>query len=51
MFVSSAEKKRGRDEILEFIEKTMLDFKVPANLKKKNPYNLGLPNTPAFFPK
>lgn len=37
MFVSSAEKKRGRDEILEFIETAMLDFKVPANLKKKNP--------------
>ena len=37
MFVSSAEKKRGRDEILNFIEKTKTEFKAPANIKKKNP--------------
>ncbi|TAH44259.1 MAG: YihA family ribosome biogenesis GTP-binding protein [Bacteroidetes bacterium] len=37
MFVSSAEKKRGREEILEFIEKTKTEFKAPANIKKKNP--------------
>ncbi len=37
MFVSSAEKKRGRDEILDFIEKTKTEFKAPANIKKKNP--------------
>ncbi len=37
MFVTSAEKKRGRDEILDFIEQTNLIFKAPKNLKKKNP--------------
>jgi len=36
MFVSSAEKKLGRDEILEFIDKTIVDFKVPPKVKAKN---------------
>lgn len=37
MFVTSAEKKRGRDEILEFIEQTNLIFKAPKTTKKKSP--------------
>lgn len=36
MFVSSAEKKLGRDEILEFIDKTIVDFKAPPKVKAKN---------------
>jgi GTP-binding protein len=34
MFVSSAEKKKGRDEILDFIEKTNEEFKIPVLPKK-----------------
>ncbi len=37
MIISSSEKKRGRDEILEFIEKNNRTFKVPVIPKKKNP--------------
>ncbi|MBP6334675.1 MAG: YihA family ribosome biogenesis GTP-binding protein [Bacteroidia bacterium] len=37
MITSSAEKKRGRDEILDFIEKNNRIFKVPPKSAKKKP--------------
>ncbi|HNQ60773.1 MAG TPA: ribosome biogenesis GTP-binding protein YihA/YsxC [Bacteroidia bacterium] len=35
MFVSSSEKKLGREEIIEFIDKSIADFKVPPKPKAK----------------